>query len=175
MKKIAWLAVCCCLFVLAASCTKKEGSEQTASKESTEEMGSMDTTGTMEETAEEVALAGTWKITEWKADNVDQFEMWRIGDLTVELKEDGSVETHLVYSNGDERSSGGTWDRDGDKLDIHLQGGNETEGDEPFDRTREFMIDELTEGALAVHAEIGPAERPVVVSYKAERVVAPME
>lgn len=170
MRKIAWLVACCCICILTGSCTKKEGSEQTASKESTEETGSMDEMGT-----EEVALAGNWKITEWKADYVDQFEMWRIGDLTVDLKEDGSVETHLVYSNGEERSSGGTWSRDGDKLVINVQGGNETEGDEPFERTREFMIDELSPETLVVHAEIGPAEKPIVLSYRAQRATAATE
>ena len=150
MKKTAWLLLCIFICISVGSCTKKEG-------------------------AEEVAIVGKWQVTEWKADHVDQIEMWRIGDLTVEFRADGSIESKLVYSDGDERASGGTWKRNKDKLEIHVKGGGDTEGDEPFERTREFTIDELTAGAFAVHAEIGPADKPIVLTYKAQRLPAPGE
>jgi len=147
-----------------ASCTKNDGSDETATQKESAEVT---------EAAEEVALAGTWEITEWKADHVDQIEMWRIGKLTVEFRADGSIESQLVYSNGEERSSKGTWKRSEDNVVIQIKGGGETEGDEPFERTREFAIDELTAGAFSVHAEIGPAEKPIVLTYKAQRLPAP--
>ncbi len=75
--------------------------------------------------------------------------MWRIGDLTVEFRADGSIESQLVYRNGDERSSGGTWKRSEDNVEVHIKGGGETKGDEPFERTREFTIDELTPDAFS--------------------------
>ena len=166
MKKIAWLLLCCFTFISVESCTKNEGSEETATqKESTE----------VTEAAEEVAIVGRWQITEWKADHVDQFEMWRIGNLTVEFRADGSIESQLVYSNGDERISRGTWKRSEDNVEIRIMGGGETEGDEPFERTRVFTIDELTPGALSVHAEIGTVEMPIVLTYKARRLPAPEE
>ena len=91
--------------------------------------------------------------------------MWRIGNSTVEFRADGSIESQLVYSNGDEQISGDTWKRSEDNVEIHIKGGGETEGDEPFERTREFTIDELTPGALSVHAEIedghGPREEAI--------------
>ena len=108
-------------------------------------------------------------------DHVDQIAMWRIGDLTVDFRADGSIETQLVYTNGDERISGGTWQKSEDKVEIRIKGGGETEGDEPFERTREFTIDELTAGAFSVHAEIGPAEKPIVLTYKATRLPSPKE
>ena len=166
MKKTAWILLCCFICISVGSCTKDEGSEETATqKEST----------VVAETAEEVAIVGKWQVTEWKADHVDQIEMWRIGDLTVEIRADGSIESKLVYSDGDERTSGGTWKRSKDKLEIHVKGGGETEGDEPFERAREFTIDELTAGVFAVRAEIGPAEKPIVLTYKAQRIPAPGE
>ena len=101
--------------------------------------------------------------------------MWRIGNLTVEFRADGSIESQLVYSNGDERSSGGTWKRSENNVEIRIKGGGETEGDEPFERTREFTIDELTSGAFSVHGEIGTAEMPIVLTYKARRLPTPEE
>ena len=161
MKKTTWLLLCFFICISVGSCTKKEGAEETATqKESTE-------------AAEEVAIVGKWQITEWKADHVDQIEMWRIGNLTVEFRADGSIESQLVYSDGEERTSGGTWKRSENNVEIHIKGGGETEGDEPFERTREFTIDELTAGAFSVHAEIGPAEKPIVLTYKATRLTAP--
>ena len=124
------------------------------------------------EAAEEVAIVGTWQITEWKADHVDQIEMWRIGDLKVEFRTDGSIESKLVYTNGEERSSRGTWRRSGDDVEIRVVGGGETEGDEPFERTRMFAIDELTPSAFSVHAEIGTAQMPIVLTYKARRLAS---
>lgn len=175
MKKIAWLLLCCCLVcLLVGSCTKKEDTEEAVTQQE-----DTDVAVTKTEDAEEVAttkpvsqdaLIGKWEIIKWAADNVDQIEMWRIGSLTVEFRADGSVETQLVYSNGDERSSGGKWTRRGDKLEIHISGGGETEGDEPFERTREFTVDELTGAALSVRGEIGPAEKPIVLTYKARRL-----
>jgi len=55
------------------------------------------------------------------------------------------------------------------------KGNSYREGDEPFERTREFTIDELTAGAFAVRAEIGPADKPIVLTYKAQRLPAPGE
>ena len=80
-----------------------------------------------------------------------------------------------MFSNGDEQISGGTWKRNEDNVEINIKGGSETEGDEPFERTREFTIDELTPGAFSVHGEIGPAEKPIVLTYKARRLPAPEE
>ncbi len=169
MKKSAWILLCCFICISVGSCTKDEGSEETATqKESTE-------VAEATEAAEEVAIVGKWQITEWKADHVDQIEMWRIGDLMVEFRTDGSIESQLVYSNGDERFSRGTWKRSGDNVEIHIKGGGETEGDEPFERTREFTIDELTPGAFSVRAEVGPVEKPIVLTYKARRLPAPGE
>ena len=163
MKKTAWLLLCFFICISVGSCTKKEGAEETSTpKESTE-------------AAEEVAIVGKWQVTEWKADHVDQIEMWRIGDLTVEFRADGSMESKLVYSDGSERTSGGTWKRSKDKLEINVKGGGETEGDEPFERTREFTIGELTAGEFAVRAEIGPAGKPIVITYKGQRIPAPGE
>jgi hypothetical protein len=101
--------------------------------------------------------------------------MWRIGDLTVEFRADGSIESQLVFSNGDERSSRGTWKRSEDNMEVTIKGGSEVEGDEPFERTREYTIDELTTDAFSVHGEIGPAEKPIVLTYKARRLPAPEE
>ena len=169
MKKIAWLLLCCFTFISVGSCTKNEGTDETATqKESTE-------VTEVTETAEEVTIVGRWPITEWMADHVDQIEMWRIGNLTVEFRGDGSIESQLVYGNGDERISGGTWKRSENNVEIVIKGGGETEGDEPFERTREFAIDELTPGAFSVHAEIGPAEMPILLTYKARRLPAPDE
>ncbi|UCH84500.1 MAG: hypothetical protein JSW50_02065 [Candidatus Latescibacterota bacterium] len=161
MKAITWLLLCCLAFVFVGSCTKKESSDDTATqKESTE----------VTEASDEVAIVGKWRITEWKADHVDQFEMWRIGDLTVEFRGDGSIESQLVYSNGDERKSGGTWKRSADNVEIIIKGGGETEGDEPFERTREFIIDELSLDSFSVRGEIGPTDNPIVLTYKAQRL-----
>jgi hypothetical protein len=169
MRKIAWLLVCGFVCVTVGSCTKDEGSQETATQEEPVEV-----TKVAEEVAEEVALVGKWQITEWKADQVDQMEMWRVGNLTVEFRADGSIESQLVYSDGDERTSGGTWKRSGDTVEIIIKGGGETEGDEPFERTREFTVDELTPDAFSVHAEIGTAESPIVLTYKARRIPSPV-
>ena len=169
MKKTAWLLLCCFICISVGSCTKDEGSEETATQKESTEVA--ETT----KTAEEIPIVGKWQITEWKADHVDQIEMWRIGNLTVEFRTDGSIESQLVYSNGDERGSGGTWERSKDIVVINIKGGGETEGDEPFERTREFTIDELTPGAFSVHAKIGPAEKPIILTYKAQRLPAPGE
>lgn len=163
MKKIAWLLLCCFTCISVGSCTKNEGSEDTATqKESTEVTG-------------EVAVTGRWQITDWKVDHIDQFEMWHVEKLTVEFRADGAIESQIVYSDGEERVTGGTWMRIEDNLEIHIKGGGETEGDEPFERTREFAIDELTPDALSIHAEVGPAEKPIVLTYKARRLPAPEE
>jgi hypothetical protein len=163
MKKIAWLLLFCLICLSVGSCTKDEGSKETAAqKESTK-------------VAEEISIVGRWQITEWMADHVNQIEMWRIGTLTVEFQADGSIESQLVYSNGDKRISGDTWTRSKDNLVINIKGGGETEGGEPFERTREFTIDELTASTLSVSAEIGPAEKPIVLAYKARRISAPEE
>lgn len=169
MKNIAWLLLCCLVCFSVASCTQKEESEEPAAEEAVTQEEAV-----AEDVAEEVAveegnIVGKWEITEWKADHVDQFEMWRIGTITVDFLDDSSVALQLVYANGDERSSKGTWKRDGDKLEVHMVGETETEGDEPFERTREFTIDELTESTLSVRSEIGPAEKPIVLGYKANR------
>jgi hypothetical protein len=162
MKTIACFLLCCLVCVFLGSCTKKESSEETAAQKEAAEVA--------EEAAEEIAIVGKWQITEWKADHVDQIEMWRIGNLTVEFRADGSIESKLVYSDGEERASGGTWKRSGDNMEIHIKGGGETEGDEPFERTREFTFDELTADAFAVHGKIGPEEKPIVLTYKAKRL-----
>jgi len=60
MKKIAWLLLCCFTYISVGSCTKNEGSEETAAQKKSIEA------------AEEVAIVGRWQITEWKADHVDQ-------------------------------------------------------------------------------------------------------
>ena len=172
MKKIAWLLLCCFICISVGSCTKDEGSEETATQKESTEVTEVTEAA---EAAEEVAIVGRWQITEWKADHVDQIEMWRIGNLTVEFRADGSIESQLVYSDGEERISRGTWKKSEDNLEIHIRGGSETEGDEPFERTREFTIDELTPGAFSVHAEIGPAEKPIVLTYKATRLPSPKE
>jgi hypothetical protein len=164
MKKITLFLLCCLVFISIGSCTKDEGSEETVvQKESAD----------VTEAAEEVAIVGRWQITEWKADQVNQIEMWDIGNLTVEFRADGAIESQLVYSNGDERISKGTWKRSEDNVEINIKGGGETEGDEPFERTREFTFDELTPGEFSVHAEIGLAERPIVMTYKAKRLPDP--
>jgi hypothetical protein len=168
MKKFAWLLLCCLICFSVASCTQKEESEEPVTQEQVAEE-------VTEAVAEEVPIVGKWQITEWKADQADQIEMWRVGTVTVEFRADGSVESQLVYSNGEERSSKGTWTRKDDKLEINIKGGGEEEGDEPFERTREFTIDELTVGAFSVRAEIGPAENPIVLSYKARRLPTPAE
>lgn len=160
MKKIVWVLLCCFACVSIWSCTKDEGSEEMATEKEAP---------AVTEEAPDVAFVGQWQITEWKADHVDQMEMWRIGDLKVEFRADGSIETKLVYSNGDERSSKGTWKRSGENVEVVIKGGGE-EGDEPFERTREFTIDELTDSVFAVRAEIGPADKPIVLTYKAQRV-----
>jgi len=164
MKKIAWILLCCFTCILAGSCTKNDASDETATQEVS-----------AEEVAEELAIAGRWEITEWKADDIDQIEMWRVGDLTVEFRADGSVESQLVYSDGDERTSKGTWKRSEDNLEILITGGGDTEGDEPFERTREFTIDELTPDAFSVRAEIGAGDNPIVLTYKARRLADPQE
>ena len=61
------------------------------------------------------------------------------------------------------------------KLDILVKGGGEKEGDEPFERTRGFTIDELTAGVFALRAVVGPADKPIVLTYKAQRLPAPGE
>jgi hypothetical protein len=165
MKKIACLFLCCLVCFSAGSCTKKEDSEKAVTQKEVSEVSEVPEVS-------EVAVVGKWEITEWRADHVDQIEMWRIGALSVEFRADGSIESHLVYANGDERSSKGTWKRSGDQLEITISGGGETEGDEPFERTREFAIDELTEGAFLVRGEIGSTEKPIVLTYKARRLPA---
>jgi hypothetical protein len=166
MKKIVWILLCCFIGISVGSCTKKESSEDTATqKESTE----------VTEAAVEIDIVGRWQVKEWKADHVDQIEMWRVENLTVEFRADGSIESKLVHVEGDERISRGTWKRDGDDLEIVIKGGGETEGDEPFERTRDFTIDELTPDAFAVHAEIGTADMPIVLTYKAQRMPSPEE
>lgn len=157
MKQIAWLLSCCLVCVSLASCTQKEESEEAVTEEETTE-------------ATEVAIVGNWEITKWMADHVDQIEAWRIGSLTVEFRADGSIESQLVYSNGDERSSKGRWTRSGDELEVVISGGGETEDDEPFERTRDFTIDELTDGTFSVRGEIGPSEKPIVLTYEARRL-----
>ncbi len=157
MKQIAWLLSCCLVCLSVGSCTQKEESEEAVKQKDTTE-------------AAEVAIVGKWEITKWMADHVDQIEAWRIGTLTVEFRADGSIESQLVYSNGDKRSTKGKWTRSGDKLEILISGGGEIEGDEPFERTREFAIDELTDGALSVRGEIGPSEKPIVLTYRARRL-----
>jgi hypothetical protein len=164
MKKIACFLLCCLVCLSAGSCTQKEDSEEAVTQEEVSEEAI-----TQEEVSED-AVVGKWQITEWHADHVDQIQMWRIGTLTVEFREDGSIETQLVYENGDERGSKGTWKKSGDELEVTIKGGGEVEGDEPFERTREFAIDELTEGAFLVRAEIGPTEKPIVLTYKAKRL-----
>ena len=57
-------------------------------------------------------------------------------------------------------------------MEIHISGGGETEGDEPFERTREYTIDEMTEDAFTARGVIGPADRPIVLTYKAKRLPA---
>ena len=112
MKKIAWLILCCLVFISVGACTKKESSEEAATqKKSTE----------VTEAVEEVAFVGKWQIAEWKADDVDQMKMWRVGNVKVEFRADGSIETQLMYSNGEERISRGTWTRSGDNLEIHVK------------------------------------------------------
>jgi hypothetical protein len=154
MKKTAWLLLCCIICISAVSCSKSEDSEKSAEKD---------------------AIVGKWHITEWKADEVDQIEMWRIGKLTVEFRADGTIESQLVYSNGDERSSKGTWKRTKDGLEITITGGTGEEGDEPFERTREFAVNELTSSSFLVQGEIGPADKPIVLTYKAQRMLTPAE
>ena len=84
MKNIACLLLCCLVVFSAGSCTQKEDSEEAV---------------TQEEVSEDTVV-GNWEITEWRADHVDQIQMWRIGSLTAEFREDGSIETRLVYDNG---------------------------------------------------------------------------
>jgi hypothetical protein len=168
MNKIAWLVVICLVCLSATFCTKEEGSEETAAQQDTAARPES-TTETAGETAGDDALVGTWEITEWKADDIDQKEMWRVGDLSVEFRADGSVETRLVYDDGDERTSTGTWEMRGNEMEIHITGSGE-EGDEPFERTRVFAVDELSDGVVAVHAEIESTGRPIVVTYKARRI-----
>lgn len=170
MKTVACLLLSCLVCVFLGSCTKKESNEETAAQKETTEV-----TEAVEEVAEEVAMIGSWQITEWKADHVDQIEMWRVGNLTVEFRADGSIESKLVYSDGEERTSGGTWERSGNTVQIHVKGGGETEGDEPFERTREYTIDELTPDVFSVHGTIGPVDKPIVLTYKATRLPAPEE
>ena len=166
MRTTVLLLICCFIGLGGGACAKKESSEETAAqKESTEATE-------IAKTPEAAAIVGTWRIKEWKADHVDQIEMWRIGDLTVQFRADGSIQSKLVYSNGDERVSGGTWKIKEDKIEIIISGGGETEGDEPFERTREFTIDQLTPEAFAVHAEVGPSEKPIRLTYLAHRVAA---
>ena len=169
MKKIVWILLCCLVVIFMGSCSKDEGSEETATQTEPAEIEEVT------EVVEEVALVGKWQITEWKADDVDQIEMWSIGNLTVEFRADGSVESHLVHSNGDERSSKGTWKRNADNIEIVIKGGSEKVGDEPFERTRDFTIEELTPGSFWVHAKIGPADKPIVLTYKAQSLPAPEE
>lgn len=163
-KKIAWFILCCLVFISVGACTKKDSSEETATqKKSTE----------VTEAVEEVAIVGKWQIAEWKVDDVDQFKMWRVGNAKLEFRADGSIESQLMYTNGEERISRGTWKRSEDILEILIKGGGETEGDEPFERTREFTVDELTPSAFSVHAKIGPAEKPIILTYKAWRIPGP--
>jgi len=161
MKMIVSLLLCGFVCISIGACTEQEGSEETAAQEEPAKVT---------EAAEEIAIVGKWEITEWKADEIDQMAMWRVGSVTVEFRADGSVESQLAYTEGDGRTSKGTWKRSQYMLEIQVKGGGGETGDEPFERTREFKIDELTDDALAVHAEIGPADKPLVVSYKARRV-----
>ena len=169
MKKVAWLFMCCFIVMSMGSCGKDEGTDETTTQKESAEVAPVT------EAAEDVAFVGKWQITHWKADDVDQLEMWRVGNITVEFRTDGSIESQLVYSDGDERSSKGTWKKGEDEVEIVIKGGGETEGDEPFERTRVFQIDELTPAAFAVHAEIGSADNPIVLTYKARRLPAPGE
>lgn len=160
MRTFTWLFLAGLVCVTVTSCTKKESSDDaTAQKQASEPAPA----------AAGPELAGRWEITGWQADEVDQFDMWRVGDVMVEFHPDGSIESKLVYDDGEERTSMGTWKRDGSHLEIAIQGGGE-EGDEPFERTREFSIDELTPSSLVVHAEIGGPGKPIVLTYKAKRL-----
>jgi len=161
MKKIAVLVLSCLVSLSITSCTNDEGSDEAATEEQPAEVT---------QAAPEVALAGTWQITEWRADQIDQTEMWSVGEVMVEFNEDGSVESELTYSDGEVRTSKGTWERDGNKLVIHIKGGGEEEGDHPFERTREFTIDELGTAWLAVRAEIPAKDKPIVLTYRAKRM-----
>lgn len=169
MKKIVLLLLCCLAVVFVGSCSNDEGSKEAAKE--TEPAKVAEVT----EAVDEVDIVGKWHVTEWKADEVDQIEMWGVGNLTVEFRADGSIESRLVYSNGEERSSKGAWKRDADNMEIVIKGGGGEEGDEPFERTREFTIEELTPGGFWVHATIGTADRPIVLTYKAQRLPAPQE
>lgn len=165
MKKIAGLLLCCMVCFLAGSCEEKEEAEEIAAEEPMPEAEE----AVQLEQAPEVAVVGLWNITEWHADEIDQMEMWRVGAVTVEFRDDGSIESQLVYADGDKRSSNGTWKRSGDHLEVHITGGGEGEGDEPFERTREFTIVELTDTALLVRGEIATQDKPIVLTYKGTR------
>jgi len=164
MKKTVWLLVCCVAVLSLGACTEDKDAEESAAVKETPAVAET------AEVAEEVALAGTWEITAWYADEIDQMKMWQVESVTVEFGADGSVESRLVYSDGDKQSSKGTWKRDSNMLEVVVKGGGEEEGDHPFERTREFTIDDLNTAWLAVHAKIGPADKPIVVSYKAKRM-----
>ena len=148
MNKLTCLLVCCLVCFSVASCTQKDDSEEAATQ--SEEVVTEAEEVVAEVDVSEDAAVGIWEITEWLADDVDQMAMWRIGNLTVEFRVDGSLETQLVYDNGDKRGTKGMWKRSGDQMEIHISGGGETEGDEPFERTREFTIDEMTEDAFTI-------------------------
>ena len=164
MRKIAWLFVSCLVCLSLTSCTSDEGSDEAATAEPPAEAAEAPVS------APAVPIAGTWQITEWHVDQTDQMEMWRVGEVMVEFNDDGSIESQLTYDNGDERTSKGTWKRDGDKLEIHIKGGGEEEGDHPFERTREFTIDELSTAGFTVRSEIPAKDRPIVLTYKAKRM-----
>jgi hypothetical protein len=165
MKKAIWLLVCCVACIALVSCSQDEGSGETSAQKETAEV-----TEAAEEVAEEVALAGKWEITAWYADEIDQMKMWQVESVTVAFHADGSIESQLVYSDGGKQTSKGTWTRDSNALEVVVKGGGEEEGDHPFERTREFTIDELNTAWLAIHASIGPADKPIIVSYKAKRM-----
>ena len=168
MNKIACLLLFCLVCFSVGSCTQKDDSEEATTQ--SEEAVTQSEEVVAEEDVSEDAVVGKWEITDWLADDVDQMAMWRIGTLTVEFGVDGSIETQLVYDDGDKRGTKGMWKRTGDQMEIHISGGGETEGDEPFERTREFTIDEMTEGAFTVRGEIGPTDKPIVLTYKAKRL-----
>jgi hypothetical protein len=170
MKKIACFLLCCMICFSVGSCTQKDDSEE-ATTPSEEAVTQSEEVAAQEDVSED-AVVGKWEITEWHADHVDQMAMWRIGNLTVEFGADGSIETQLVYDNGDKRGTKGVWKRSGDRMEIHISGGGETEGDEPFERTREFTVEEMTEDAFSVRGEIGPTDKPIVLTYKAKRLPA---
>ena len=163
MKKLTWLLLCCFACITVGSCTKDEGSEETATQKESME-------------ASEVAgIVGRWKITEWKADHVDQIEMWRIENLTVEFRADGSVESQLVYNNGDERTSGGTWKRSGDNVEINVitpltdtSGNNENVAEEISPEAGGVQLLPLNEGESNSVVRVNDATSVVVSDPSAD-------